>query len=79
MGDRAGYIRAENAAPPTPAPTAAVVTETAATPAPNAEMDARHKAFFEALYAKSAYHRSDSGAGERPASASDLGSTGRES
>ena len=53
--DKVGYVRAENAASPTPSPTPAAGTETtAATPPTNAEMDARHKAFFEALYAKSA-------------------------
>lgn len=55
VGDKVGYVRAENAATPTPAPTPASAAEaTAATPPPNAEMDARHKAFYEALFAKSA-------------------------
>jgi type IV secretory pathway VirB10-like protein len=53
VGDKSGYVRAEKSAPPTPAP-AAIPQATAATPPPNTEMDARHKAFFEALYAKSA-------------------------
>ena len=55
VGNKVGYVRAENAASPTPSPTPAAGTETTtATPPTNAEMDARHKAFFEALYAKSA-------------------------
>ena len=55
VGNKVGYVRAENVASPTPSPTPAAGTETtAATPPTNAEMDARHKAFFEALYAKSA-------------------------
>ena len=55
VGNKVGYVRAENAASPTPSPTPAAGTDTAAaTPPTNAEMDARHKAFFEALYAKSA-------------------------
>jgi type IV secretion system protein TrbI len=55
VGDKVGYVRAENASSPTPAPTPVVVTETAATtPTSNSEMDARHKAFYEALFAKSA-------------------------
>ena len=55
VGNKVGYVRAENVASPTPSPTPAAGTETtAATPSTNAEMDARHKAFFEALYAKSA-------------------------
>jgi type IV secretion system protein TrbI len=55
VGDKVGYVRAVNAAPPTPTPTPAIVTETtAATPPGNVEMDARHKAFYEALFAKSA-------------------------
>ena len=55
VGNKVGYVRADNAASPTPSPTPAAGTETTtATPPTNAEMDARHKAFFEALYAKSA-------------------------
>ena len=55
VGDKVGYVRAENASSPTPVPTPLVVTETAAaTPTQNSEMDARHKAFYEALFAKSA-------------------------
>jgi type IV secretion system protein TrbI len=55
VGDKSGYVRAEKSAPPTPAPTPAAIPQApAATPPPNTEMDARHKAFFEALYAKSA-------------------------
>ena len=55
VGNKVGYVRAENAASPTPSPTPAAGTETTtATPPTNAEMDARYKAFFEALYAKSA-------------------------
>jgi type IV secretory pathway VirB10-like protein len=54
VGQKVGYVRAENAASPTPAPTPPAMTQApAATPPPSAEMDARHKAFFEALYAKS--------------------------
>ena len=54
VGNKVGTT-AENVASPTPSPTPAAGTETtAATPPTNAEMDARHKAFFEALYAKSA-------------------------
>ena len=45
VGDKVGYVRAENAATPPTAPTPAGVTETAAAPpTANAEMDARHKA-----------------------------------
>jgi type IV secretory pathway VirB10-like protein len=55
VGQKVGYVRAENATSPTPAPTPPAMTlAPAATPPPSAEMDARHKAFFEALYAKSA-------------------------
>ena len=54
VGDKVGYVRTGNVASPTPSPTPPIVTETAATPAPNAEMDARHKAFYDALFAKSA-------------------------
>jgi type IV secretory pathway VirB10-like protein len=55
VGNKVGYVRAENVASPSSSPTPAAGTETtAATPPTNAEMDARHKAFFEALYAKSA-------------------------
>ena len=55
VGNKVGYVRAENGGSPTPSPTTAAGTETTtATPPTNAEMDARHKAFFEALYAKSA-------------------------
>ena len=55
VGDKSGYVRAEKSAPPTPAPTPAGIPQApAATPPPNTEMDARHKAFFEALFAKSA-------------------------
>jgi type IV secretory pathway VirB10-like protein len=55
VGDKVGYLHAENIAPPTPPPLSDAVTQTAVpTPPPSAEMDARHKAFFEALYAKSA-------------------------
>ena len=54
VGDKVGYVRTVNVASPTPSPTPPIVTETAATPAPNAEMDARHKAFYDALFAKSA-------------------------
>ena len=55
VGNKVGYVRAENTAPPTPASTPPTVTEpAAASPPSNAEMDARHKAFYEALFAKSA-------------------------
>ena len=54
VGDKVGYVRTGNVASPTPSPTPPIVTETAVTPAPNAEMDARHKAFYDALFAKSA-------------------------
>jgi hypothetical protein len=55
VGDKVGYVRAENIAPPTPAPTPPPMTNpAAASPPSNAEMDARHKAFYEALFAKSA-------------------------
>jgi type IV secretion system protein VirB10 len=55
-GDKAGYIAPAYAAPsPTPAQLALNAPEPvpAATPAPNEEAEARKKAFFEALFAKS--------------------------
>jgi type IV secretion system protein TrbI len=55
VGDKVGYVRAENASAPTPPPMPAAVTQTAAaTPPTDAELDARRKAFYEALFAKSA-------------------------
>src|SRR6202043_2241116 len=55
VGDKVGYVRAANSVPQsTPAPTPLVTTEPTTTPPPSTEMDARHKAFFEALFAKSA-------------------------
>src|SRR4029077_11182520 len=55
VGNNVGYGPADNSGSPTPTPTPPTVTEpTAATPPPNTEMDARHKAFYEALFAKSA-------------------------
>jgi type IV secretion system protein TrbI len=55
VGDKTGYVRAENAPAPTPPPTTAAVTQTpAATPPLDTERDARQKAFYEALFAKSA-------------------------
>ena len=55
VGDKVGYVRAENAPSPTPPSTPATVTQTAAaTPPPNTETGCRHKAFYEALFAKSA-------------------------
>jgi hypothetical protein len=55
-GDKAGYIAPAHVAPsPTPAPPALSPAEpvAAGTPAPNEEAEARKKAFFEALFAKS--------------------------
>jgi type IV secretion system protein TrbI len=55
VGNKVGYVPADHSGSPAPTPTPPTVTEpTAATPAPNTEMDARHKAFYEALFAKSA-------------------------
>lgn len=53
-GDKRGYNPADNTTTPTPTPTPNAITDATPTPPPNTEMDARHKAFFEALYAKSA-------------------------
>jgi type IV secretory pathway VirB10-like protein len=57
VGDRSGWVPAMIVARPTPTPTAQPV----ATPATveSAESDARHRAFFEALYAKSAVSDAD--------------------
>jgi type IV secretion system protein TrbI len=56
VGDKVGYVRAENAAPSIPPSTPATVTQmvAAAPPTTDAELDARRKAFYEALFAKSA-------------------------
>src|ERR1700675_2623595 len=55
VGDKVGYVRAENTLPSaTPSPLPLVTPQPATPPPTNAEMDARHKAFFEALFAKSA-------------------------
>jgi type IV secretory pathway VirB10-like protein len=51
VGDRAGFVHADYVATPTPAPTPV------ATPVPTpdtTESDARHKAFYQALFAQSA-------------------------
>jgi type IV secretory pathway VirB10-like protein len=54
-GDKVGYVRAENASSSPPAPASATVTQTAAeAPASDSELEARRKAFYEALFAKSA-------------------------
>src|SRR5208283_6004726 len=47
-GDKRGYMPAENSTP-TPTPTPNALTDATPTPLPNTEMDARHKAFYEAL------------------------------
>ena len=55
VGDKVGYVRAENSALSAPTPASAAVTQAAAaTPAPEPELEARRKAFYEALFAKSA-------------------------
>jgi type IV secretion system protein TrbI len=55
VGDKVGYVRAENTLPSaTPSPLPLVTPQPGTPPPTNAEMDARHKAFFEALFAKSA-------------------------
>jgi type IV secretory pathway VirB10-like protein len=56
-GDKVGYVPPARSGPtPTPPPAALTTSETgpAAAPAPNEEAEARKKAFFEALFAKSA-------------------------
>jgi type IV secretion system protein TrbI len=55
VGDKVGYVRAENTLPSaTPLPPPLLTPQSTTPPPTNTEMDARHKAFFEALFAKSA-------------------------
>jgi type IV secretion system protein VirB10 len=55
VGNRAGWVNAMVVTTPTPAPVSSASPEPMSTPAPvdTGEADARHKAFFEALFAKS--------------------------
>jgi hypothetical protein len=55
-GDKVGYVKAESAATPAPPPIPAAAPSTAVAPTPpiDTETEARHKAFYEALFARSA-------------------------
>ena len=55
VGNRTGWVNAMVVTTPTPVPVPSASPEPMATPAPvdTGEADARHKAFFEALFAKS--------------------------
>jgi type IV secretion system protein TrbI len=55
-GDKVGYVKAESAATPAPTPIPAAAPSTAVAPTPpiDTETEARHKAFYEALFARSA-------------------------